>query len=196
MGIQRITTDDVRRMDGQEGLILQGCGGSLRQWVDGINEILTEEGCLLGGTTFRKVSCFEHNGSTCLLFHFTDDLKLDLGKLAAWRIQSHNVFGGTWLSDFVPNRLGGFARDQPEQEPKHRKPDCLLMKADGNIRNLMGIASQTLREHGMEEEATEMCYRIRHCQNYDSALHIIGDYVNFTSPQPENEMDEMNMEMR
>lgn len=195
MEIQRITTADVRRMEDQEGLILQGCGGSLQQWVDGINEMLTENGCLLEGATFRKVSSFEHDGCTCLLFHFAEDVKLNVGKLAAWRIQSYDIFGGTWLSDFVPNCFGGFARDQPEQKQERTKPDCPLIGADGNIFNLMRIASQTLREHDMAEEATQMCNRITQCHSDDSALSIIGDYVNITSARLENKMDEMNMEM-
>ena len=35
--MKEITTDDLRRMEGQEGLVLQGCGGDLQDWVDGIN---------------------------------------------------------------------------------------------------------------------------------------------------------------
>ncbi len=188
MELQRITTDDVCRMENQEGLILQGCGGSLRQWVDGINEILTEEGCLLGGTIFRKVNSFEHDGCTCLLFPFTDDVRVNVERLAAWRIQSHAIFGGTWLSDFVPNRLGGFARDQPETKQERTKPDCSLSEADGNMREMMRIASQTLREHDMADEAAQMCNRISQCQSYDSALSIIGDYVNIAPAQQEQKM--------
>ncbi len=193
MSIFQITTADLRRMDDQEGLILQGCGGPLQQWVDGINEMLTEEGCLLGGTTFQKVSTFEHDGCTCLLFPFTDDVRVNVERLAAWRIQSHAIFGGTWLSDFVPNRLGGFARDQPEPKQARMKPDCFLSEADGNMREMMRIASQTLREHDMADEAAQMCNRITQCQSYDSALSIIGDYVNITPAQQEQKM---NMEMR
>ena len=40
--IKKTTTDQLRRMKNQEGLILQGCGGDLQEWLDGINEILTE----------------------------------------------------------------------------------------------------------------------------------------------------------
>ena len=72
MSISQITIDDLRRMEDQEGLILQGCGGPLQQWVDGVNQMLTENGCLLEGTTFQKVSSLERNGCTCLLFPFTD----------------------------------------------------------------------------------------------------------------------------
>ena len=42
MSIKKITTEELRRMEDQEGLILQGCVGSLDEWVDGINDMLTE----------------------------------------------------------------------------------------------------------------------------------------------------------
>lgn len=63
-----------------------------------------------------------------------------------------------------------------------RKPDCELIGQDGNIFNLMGIASRTLRRNGMAEEATEMCTRITKSGSYDAALCIIGEYVNITGP--------------
>ena len=36
-------------MTDKEGLILQGCGGDLKEWEDGVNELLTESGILLEG---------------------------------------------------------------------------------------------------------------------------------------------------
>ena len=39
--IREKTTEDLRHMTDEEGLILQGCGGDLQEWVDGINELLT-----------------------------------------------------------------------------------------------------------------------------------------------------------
>ena len=71
-----------------------------------------------------------------------------------------------------------------------KKPDCPLIGQDGNIFNLMGIASRTLRENGMAEQATEMCERIRKCGNYYSALCVIGEYVNITSVDEEAEVDD------
>lgn len=61
------------------------------------------------------------------------------------------------------------------------KPDCALIGQDGNIFNLMGIASKTLRKHGMTDEAQEMCTRIRASDDYYKALGIIMEYVNITS---------------
>lgn len=109
--IQSIKTQNLRRMQDKEGLILQGCGGSLQEWVDGINKMFTEAGILQDGTKFSNVKSFEHDGLTCLLFSFEDDVKVDIGKLAMWRLQTHATFGGTWLSDYVPNRLGGFVHE-------------------------------------------------------------------------------------
>lgn len=40
--ITQISTDDLRKMKGSEGLIIQGCGGDLNQWVDGINDLLAK----------------------------------------------------------------------------------------------------------------------------------------------------------
>lgn len=107
MSIRTITTDALRRMSDSEGLILQGCGGDLQEWLDGINEMFTENGILKDGTKFQNISSFEYDGLTCLLYPF-EGVSLDIGKLAMWRLQTHATFGGTWLSDFVPNRLGDF----------------------------------------------------------------------------------------
>ena len=175
--LYQITTEELRQMPGREGLVLQGCGGELQEWVDGINDLLIEAGILLDGTRFETVSAFQHDGLTNLLFSFDDSVKLDMGKLAMWRLQTHGQFGGTWLSDYVPNRLGGFVQEQiPE------KPQCPLIGQDGNIFNLMGIAARTLREHGMTNEAAEMTQRITggDCHSYGEALCIIGEYVQIT----------------
>lgn len=69
----------------------------------------------------------------------------------------------------------------------NRKPNCPLIGQDGNIFNLMAIASRTLRENDMSEKATEMCERIRNCGNYYAALGVIGEYVNITSVDDEDE---------
>ena len=100
--VKQITADDLRRMDGQDGLILQGCGGDPQEWVDGVNDLLTEAGILLDGSKFpaESVSVFQHDGLTNMLFPF-EDVKLDMGRLAVWRLQTHETFGGTWLSVVV-----------------------------------------------------------------------------------------------
>jgi len=187
MIIKSITPGELRHMNGQEALILQGCGGSLKEWVEGINDLLTDEGILKNGFKFEEVYTFQNEGLTCLMFPLQDEAKMNVGKLAMWRLATHHNFSGKWLSDYVENRLGGFARDQPAQQQSIGKPDCPLIGQDGNIFNLMAIASCTLKEHGLGEQAQEMRSRITQCQSYDSALAIIGDYVNITSVSEHDE---------
>jgi len=59
-----------------------------------------------------------------------------------------------------------------------QKPDCPLLGADGNVFNLIGIASRTLRKNGLHDQVTEMRERAMSSGSYDEALGIITDYVN------------------
>ena len=181
MSVTTITTDELRQMSGQEGLIIQGCGGDLDEWVEGINDILTEEGILMDGMRMENCKRFTDGNLTCLLFPF-DGAKFDMGKLAMWRLKSHETFGGTWLSDYVSYRLGGFI----EGTLQKKKPDCPLIGQDGNIFNLVGIASRTLKRNGMAVEAEEMANRVFSSESYHDALNIIGEYVNITSSEQDD----------
>ena len=58
------------------------------------------------------------------------------------------------------------------------KPKCKLIGQDGNIFNLMGIASKALKYSGMKTEADEMIKRITtEAKSYDEALGMIMEYV-------------------
>lgn len=71
-------------------------------------------------------------------------------------------------------------------ENERNKPDCPLIGQDGNVFNLIGIASRTLKENGMAE-ASEMSSRVFASGSYSEALSIIDEYVNITSSE---DMDE------
>ena len=49
------------------------------------------------------------------------------------------------------------------------KPKCKLIGEDGNIFNLMGIASRILKKAGLREEAEEMIKRIQNSGSYHEA---------------------------
>ena len=185
MPVKEISINELRRMNGKEGLVLQGCGGDLQEWLDGINDLLTTESVLLNGSKFDTIYSFQVDDHTDLLFPF-DNVELNIEKFALWRITTHSQFNGTWLSDFVPNELGGFLSE--EQAGEKVKPDCELIGQDGNIFNLMGIASRTLKRNGMNDEAKEMVERITNGSvTYYEALNIIGEYVNITGPNEDEE---------
>lgn len=64
-----------------------------------------------------------------------------------------------------------------ESQVKTMKPKCKLIGEDGNIFNLIGIASRTLKEAGMKDKADEMVDRINNSKSYIEALAIISEYV-------------------
>lgn len=182
--IKTVTIDELRQMNDQEGLILQGCGGDLQEWVDGINELFAQAGILQAGSAWKAkaVRSFQYDGLTNLLFPFAG-VSLDMGRLAIWRLQTYEQFGGTWLSDYVPNRLGGFIQEQRPANPK-----MALAGHDGNIFGILGRASRLLKQAGQSKQADEMFQRVTSSGSYNEALCIISEYVETelsTAPKPQ-----------
>lgn len=100
------------------------------------------------------------------------------------------------IINYISNQMkGDFQYGEYSKIQKHylkiadnmerEKPRCALIGQDGNIFNLMGIASKTLRNNNMEEEAKEMIIRIKESKSYDEALNIIGEYVEITGEEEE-----------
>ena len=182
MEIKNISLHELRKMNDSEGLVIQGCGGDLQEWADGINEMLIEQRILQNESRFEKAYTFNNEKLTCLLFPF-DEVQPDVGKLAIWRLETRENFGSTWLSDYVPNNLGGFIEEQSENHEmegkmqENKRPKCPIIGADGNILNIMGAASKTLNRSGMSENAREMCSRVTSSGSYEEALRIIMEYV-------------------
>ncbi len=75
---------------------------------------------------------------------------------------------------------------------ENKRPKCPIIGADGNIFNIMGIASKTLKRSNMGEEANEMCSRVTSSGSYEEALGIIMEYV---EPCSEEEMNEESEEI-
>mgnify|MGYP003318823713 CR=1 FL=1 len=92
--------------NGAEGLVFYGCGGDLQEWVDGITKWLVKAGIAESEkpednweTPFSVVTT---GGRIDLVLPFKDGAKINIGKLAIWRI---TVARGdaSWISDYVVN---------------------------------------------------------------------------------------------
>ena len=77
----------------------------------------------------------------------------------------------------------------------NEKPKCPLIGSDGNIFCLLGMASRTLRENGMKEQAKEMQNRVTASGSYSEALNIIGEYVEICSAEEMDEEPDEGMSM-
>lgn len=80
-----------------EGLVFYGCGGDLKNWVNGIGEVLLEED--LVKEMPEDWQTFEtSDGRIDLVMEFPE--VIDVGRLAIWRLK----FGDCgWWSDYINN---------------------------------------------------------------------------------------------
>ncbi len=62
-------------------------------------------------------------------------------------------------------------------EQTFKKPPCKLVGEDGNVFNLIGIATRVLKKHGLVKEAAEMRERCFKSSSYVAALGVICEYV-------------------
>ena len=71
MSIKTVELAELRKMENTEGLLLQGCGGDLKEWLDGINNMFQEADILLENTKFEEDDClvFKNGEITCLLLN-------------------------------------------------------------------------------------------------------------------------------
>lgn len=67
------------------------------------------------------------------------------------------------------------------------KPKSPIIGADGNVFNLMGIASCSLKDSDMDAKAKEMCDRVMKCGSYYEAISIMSEYI---EPVSAEDMDE------
>ena len=64
------------------------------------------------------------------------------------------------------------------------KPMCPIIGANGNIFNILGIASRTLNDNDMADAANEMYSRVTSSGSYEEALAIImGDISRYSVAQ-------------
>lgn len=74
-----------------------------------------------------------------------------------------------------------------------RKTRLPVDRGNGNIYNLVGMASRTLKRNGLSDEASEMTEKVFGSGSYEEALGIIGEYVNITSVDDPGEDMDMRM---
>ncbi len=78
----------------------------------------------------------------------------------------------------------------------NQKPKSPLIGADGNIFNLMGVASRTLKENNMSIEASEMSECVFESNSYEEALNNITEYVEPVEVGFEQEEESYDMEFK
>jgi len=103
MEILNTSFEDARKLSatgGQEGIVCLGTGGDLRDWVNGLTELMQDEKITEGPATWLSCHSLMTTGARSDLLLVFDLDKFDLGRMAMWRLR----FGDcSWLSDYVVN---------------------------------------------------------------------------------------------
>lgn len=107
--VKDLTCSEIKdlRNRNYEFLILQGCGGDLSEWVDGITNLFKENGIIPSSFSFDEIYSFENNDLTNMAFALNSK-DIDMGKLALFRLKIRDQFGAMWLSDYIDN---GYIKD-------------------------------------------------------------------------------------
>lgn len=57
------------------------------------------------------------------------------------------------------------------------KPKCELIGKDGNVFNIIGLVSKTLKKEGMVNEADEFLKKAYSSESYEAVLCLCSEYV-------------------
>lgn len=87
------------------GIVILGAGGELNEWTEGISKQLKDEGISKTDRVFSEYGIVTGNvagdgGRTDAYFFFNKNNKINVGKLAMWRIKFGNA---SWIDDFCMN---------------------------------------------------------------------------------------------
>lgn len=98
-----IDASELSKHLGNLGVVIQGCGGDLDEWVDGINQLWLSTGIIKN--SIKDVYVFNYCNLTNILFKFDKHNTVDMNKLIMWRLQNRGVYGSMWLEDYIDNIL-------------------------------------------------------------------------------------------
>lgn len=57
------------------------------------------------------------------------------------------------------------------------RPVCKLLNRDGNVFNIIGNVTRTLKNAGMPDDANEFQAKAFKCKSYDEVLRLVMEYV-------------------
>ena len=156
----------------QEGIVFLGCSGTIEEWGIQVTTDLIENKIASEIDICTEVFIMKSTGGRRDVVLIFNPSKVNISKMAMWRLK----FGGecSWLSDFVVNYANHYPPIIPTETPK---PVAKLTGIDGNIFNLIGVASRAMKGAGIKEEAKQMQNEILKCGSYDEALQLIMKYV-------------------
>ena len=100
----QITSNDLERLRGRNGLAFLDCDIPPLELLDLINSAFADNGILLDNSWLKEVLSFQHDGKTDLLLPF-GDAKVHPTKIVMWQVLSYQDCRGVFLSDYIQRGL-------------------------------------------------------------------------------------------
>jgi hypothetical protein len=60
---------------------------------------------------------------------------------------------------------------------ENQKPKCQLTGIDGNVFNIIGVVSKTLKKAGLKDKSEEFSSKAVQQESYDAVLRLCFEYV-------------------
>lgn len=90
----------------------------------------------------------------------------------------------------ISEKMKNINQENKKDNITAEKPKCNIHDAFGNMLEIMGLASKTLKENNMVDESRRMIERATTSYSYDEALDIINEYVETIDRSKEQEEEE------
>jgi hypothetical protein len=163
-------------------IVVTGAGGSLEDWVNGIDGELKHSSITSANNCFIRAYTLSDNilgkeGRVDLVLVFDPAAKPDMGKMAIWRIGWQG--GISWAEDFIANygKQYGWRADEDEpDEDEIPKPFVQLTGNDGNVFGIIGACSKALKRAGQEEKSKEFTTKAFNAGSYEAVLSLAMEY--------------------
>jgi hypothetical protein len=163
-------------------IVVLGAGGSLEEWIKGIEGKLKESSITSAEKVFTRAYTLSDNvrgkeGRIDLILVFDPAVKPDMGKMAIWRLGWDGAIG--WTEDFITNHgkdYGHTAVDEENEEEEPAKPHAKLTGEDGNVFSIIGRVSKALKKAGQEDKAKEFTDKAFNAGSYDEVLRLAMTY--------------------
>jgi len=107
----------------KEGIVFLGAGGDLKEWVSGVTSELKNQGIVSDPSWFDDVyTVTTSGGRTDLVFTFNRKHKINIGKLAVWRLHWGDA---SWVSDYLVNYAGQHGTEPPAEDEGPKDPKSI-----------------------------------------------------------------------
>ena len=182
-------------------IVVLGAGGSLKEWVKGIEGELKKSSITASDKCFTRAYALSDNtlgkgGRRDLILVFDPAAKPDMGKMAIWRLGWNGAIG--WTEDFIANHGKDYnhaivEEEETVQEEVDRlseelaslhdkmtaivkKPHVQLTGEDGNAFFIIARCGKALKKAGQEDKAKEFTDKAFNAGSYDEVLRLAMTY--------------------